>query len=118
MAAHNDLGKKGEDLAVEYLTNKAHRIIARNYRYEKAEVDIISALGNTIVFTEVKARSTDRFGYPEMQVSEKKKQLLRDAMEFYLMENKIKEEARFDIISIVINDKGVEVFHIEDAFYH
>ena len=118
MASHNDLGSKGEDLAVEYLRAKGHDIIIRNYRYEKAEVDIISSHHSTIIFTEVKTRSTDRFGYPEESVSAKKKELLRAAMDFYLSENKIKEEARFDIISIVVTDKGPDIHHIEDAFYH
>jgi putative endonuclease len=118
MAIHNDLGRKGEDIAVEYLLQKDHVIIARNYRHEKAEVDIVSAHSGIIIFTEVKTRSTDRYGYPEESVAEKKKEKLREAMDFYLTENKIKEESRFDIISIVINAQGTEVHHIEDAFYH
>jgi putative endonuclease len=118
MATHNDLGKKGEDIAIEYLLKKGHHIIARNYRHEKAEVDIISSHQATIIFTEVKARSTDRYGYPEEAVNAKKKEKLREAMDHYLTENDIKEESRFDIISIVINKSGTEVHHIEDAFYH
>ena len=118
MATHNDLGKAGEDIAVEYLLNKGHRILARNYRYAKAEVDIISVYSDTIIFTEVKTRSTDKFGYPEESVNAKKKEMLREAMDHYLTENNIKEEARFDIISIVINPQGTDVHHIEDAFYH
>jgi putative endonuclease len=118
MAAHNELGKRGEDLAVNHLISIGHLIIARNYRYQKAEIDIISMIGSTIVFTEVKSRHTDKHGYPEMGVSEKKKQLLRDTMEYYLIENKIKEEARFDVIAIVLNDNKADIHHIEDAFYH
>ena len=118
MATHNDLGKKGEDIAIECLLKKGHRIIARNYRYEKAEVDIISSYDDMIIFTEVKTRSTASYGYPEESVKAKKKEKLREAMDHYLGENKIKEESRFDIISIVINNKGTEVHHIEDAFYH
>ena len=118
MATHNDLGKQGETLAVDYLIQKGHRIIAQNYRYEKAEVDIISDHDGTIVFTEVKTRSTDWYGYPEEAISLKKKELLRQAMEYYLAENNIIEEARFDIVSIVISDRGADIHHIEDAFYH
>ena len=118
MATHNDLGKKGEEIAAVYLVNKGHKILAQNYRYEKAEVDIISVYSDTIIFTEVKTRSTDRFGYPEESVSTKKKEKLREAMDHYLTENNIKEESRFDIISIVINMEGTQVYHIEDAFYH
>lgn len=118
MATHNELGKKGEDIAVEYLIEQGHLIIARNFRYYKSEVDIISRNANTIVFTEVKTRSTDKFGYPEEAVGLKKKQKLQEAMDYYLAENNIKEEARFDIISIVINSNNTALHHIEDAFYH
>jgi putative endonuclease len=118
MAAHNELGAKGEETAVAYLQAKGHDIVQRNYRYQKAEVDIISCYQGMIVFTEVKTRSTDKFGYPEASVSEKKKALLREAMDFYLSENNIIEEARFDIISIVISGEALDVHHIEDAFYH
>ena len=118
MAVHNELGKKGEDIAAEFLLKKGHKIIARNYRYQKAEVDIISQIGETLVFSEVKARATDAHGYPELAINEKKKQLLRDAMDFYLTENNIKEESRFDFISVIINQTGTSIHHIEDAFYH
>jgi putative endonuclease len=118
MAIHNELGKQGERLAVDYLIKKGHEIIVLNYRHEKAEVDIISNHAGTIVFTEVKTRSTDRYGYPEGAVNSKKQEMLREAMEHYLAENNIKDEARFDIISIVINGNGEDIHHIEDAFYH
>jgi putative endonuclease len=118
MASHNDLGKKGEDIAAEYLLGQGHDIIIRNYRYQKAEVDIISRYQAMIIFTEVKTRSTSKFGYPEESISTKKKELLREAMDFYLTENNIKEESRFDIISIVIDKGAPDIHHIEDAFYH
>jgi putative endonuclease len=118
MAIHNELGRKGEDMAAAYLLKKGHRIICRNYRQAKAEVDIISIIAGTIVFTEVKTRSSHSFGLPEEAIHIKKKQMLREAMEYYLIENKIKEEARFDIISIVANATGADIYHIEDAFYH
>ncbi len=118
MATHNDLGRQGEDLAVAYLVRQGHTVIDRNFRYEKAEVDIISSHAGTIVFTEVKTRSTERYGYPEESVKGKKKELLRKAMESYLAENNITIEPRFDIISIVINACGTDIHHIEDAFYH
>lgn len=118
MAIHNDLGVRGENMAVAYLIKKGHKILARNFRHEKAEVDIISDHAGTIVFTEVKTRSTDRYGYPEVAVNAKKREVLRGAMEHYLTQNNIKGEARFDIISIVINDNETDIHLIEDAFYH
>jgi putative endonuclease len=118
MAHHNDLGKKGEDLAVRYLIDKGHQILIRNYRQAKAEVDIISLIDGMIVFTEVKTRATSMYGFPEESIGAKKKEMLRIAMDFYLTENKIKQEARFDIISIITGGTEIEIHHIEDAFYH
>ena len=118
MASHNELGKRGEEIAADYLTSKGHTILARNYRYEKSEVDIISSLGGTIIFTEVKTRSSDAFGYPEESVSERKQEKLKLAMEQYMSENKLTSEPRFDIVSIITNRGKTDIHHIEDAFYH
>lgn len=118
MARHNELGKTGEDFAAKHLLAKGHRIIARNYRFQKAEVDIVSQIGSTIVFTEVKTRSSLLFGYPEQWVTKKKKTMLQQAMEEYIRANQLTEEARFDIIAIVSSSNGTEIHHIEDAFYH
>lgn len=118
MASHNDLGKRGEEIAVEYLLSKGHTILARNYRHEKSEVDIISVIGGIIVFTEVKTRSSDAFGYPEESVSDRKQEKLKLAMEQYMSENSHTSEPRFDIVSIITNRGKVDIHHIEDAFYH
>lgn len=118
MASHNELGKHGENLAVDFLIAKGHTILLRNYRYEKSEVDIISLINGTLVFVEVKTRSSESFGYPEESVSVKKQAKLKQAMEQYTMDNNITSEPRFDIISIIISKGKVDIHHIEDAFYH
>lgn len=117
MAQHNDFGRKGEQLAAEHLQKNGHNILALNYRHAKAEVDIISKDGNTIVFTEVKTRRTNYFGYPEESVSNKKKQLMKQAAEEYLFQNKLDADVRFDIVSIVENKDGRTIYHIKDAFF-
>jgi putative endonuclease len=61
MAAHNELGKKGEQLAIDFLIKNEYKILEKNYRYLKAEVDIIAQKENTLVVVEVKTRSTDYF---------------------------------------------------------
>lgn len=118
MASHNDLGKRGEDIATAYLAAKGHQILIRNYRYEKSEVDIISRIGDTVVFTEVKTRTSEAFGYPEDAVSPRKQAQLKQAMEQYVSENNIVSEPRFDIISIITTRSKTDIYHIEDAFYH
>ena len=65
MASHNDFGKQAEDLAVDFLERKNYRILARNYRYLKAEIDIIAIFDNKIIIVEVKARATDAFMLPQ-----------------------------------------------------
>ena len=65
MAFHNELGKKGEDLAVSYLLKQGYQILTRNFRYQKAEVDIIARKEDVLAIIEVKTRSTPDFGNPQ-----------------------------------------------------
>jgi len=117
MADHNDFGKMAEDLAVDFLVKAKYRILARNFRYLKAEVDIIAEFENQIIIVEVKARQTDAFLEPQEAVNKKKIKLLITAANYYIEENNIDKEVRFDIISILPNkQKTLEITHITDAF--
>lgn len=118
MAKHNELGKKGEQLAVDYLIKKGYTIVQRNYRFQKAEVDIIAQLKNTLAIVEVKTRSTIDFGNPQDFVKPKQIQRLVKAVDEYVNVNKLDVEVRFDIIAIVRQDKGFTIEHLENAFYH
>ncbi|HLP53013.1 MAG TPA: YraN family protein [Chitinophagales bacterium] len=118
MAQHNELGTKGEDAAVEFLKALQHEILERNYRHGRAEVDIISKDGRTIVFTEVKTRSTNAFGYPEEFVDKKKRTQMKRAAEEYMYQLKADADIRFDIISINQKNGELIVHHIKDAFFH
>ncbi|MGB0429626.1 MAG: YraN family protein [Bacteroidia bacterium] len=115
MAQHNKTGKKGEQLATDFLIRKGYHVIETNWAYNKLEIDIIAKIGNEIVFVEVKTRTTTSHGYPEDAVSRKKAQNLFDAAEIYLEENQIDDEIRFDIISIIIKNNNTEIRHIEDG---
>lgn len=101
MAQHNDLGKKGEKLAIEYLIKKGYEIVETNYRFQKAEVDIIAKKENILVGVEVKTRSTNEFGNPQDFVNPKKIKLLITAINNYVIEKDLDTEVRFDIIAIV-----------------
>lgn len=118
MAQHNELGKKGEELAVEHLTKKGYTILETNYRYLKAEVDIIARKGEVLVAVEVKTRSTPDFGDPQDFVKKKKIGLMVMAIDEYVNSNKLDVEVRFDIVAIIDNALGVKIEHLEDAFYH
>ncbi|MNK17808.1 hypothetical protein D3C87_360050 [compost metagenome] len=117
MADHNEFGKIAEDLAVDFLVKAKYKILARNFRYLKAEVDIIAEFENQIVVVEVKARHTDAFLEPQEAVNKKKIKLLISATNYYIEENNIDKEVRFDIISVLPNQqKTLEITHIIDAF--
>ena len=118
MAQHNELGKKGEQLAVDYLLEHGYAIIERNYRFDKAEVDIIAKKGTILAVVEVKARSTKDFGNPEEFVKPKQIQRLVKAVDEYVTVNDLNVEIRFDIMAIVKDDNGYTIEHIKDAFFH
>lgn len=117
MAKHYDLGKKGENIATAHLREKGYKILKQNWRYGKDEIDIIAEIDDFIVFVEVKTRSTDYFGYPEEAVDDKKERFLIRAADEYIIQKDINKEARFDIISIIIDGNKQSIRHIEDAFY-
>lgn len=117
MADHNDLGKIAEDLAAEYLVKNGYKILVRNFRYQKAEIDIISEKDNLIIVTEVKARSTDFFILPQEAVTKGKIKLIVTAANHFMEEFNKNKEVRFDIISVLPDQKGnLEIEHILDAF--
>ena len=118
MAEHNELGKKGEQLAVDFLLNNSYEIVARNYRFNKAEVDIIAKKDDILAIIEVKTRSTSDFGDPQDFVKPKQIQHLVKAVDDYVIANELELEVRFDIIAIVKEGKGYAIEHLENAFYH
>ncbi len=117
MARHNELGKKGELIALNYLKDKGYTILDTNWRFKRDEIDILALDNSTLVIVEVKTRSTDYFGNPEEAVNEKKERFLIRAANEYIEQNDLDFDCRFDIISIVKNDKETVVNHIVDAFY-
>lgn len=117
MAKHIALGKKGEELAQNYLKEKGFKILETNWRHDKDEIDIVAMDGNELVIVEVKTRSTDFFGEPEEAVGFRKEGFLIRATEAYLEEKNLDIDSRFDIISIILNSKQTKITHIEDAFY-
>ena len=118
MAQHNELGKKGEQLAVDFLLKHNYDIVERNYRFEKAEVDIIAQKDDILAIVEVKTRSTVDFGDPQDFVKPKQIKNLVKAVNEYVTVNDLDVEVRFDIIAIVKEGKGYTIEHLENAFYH
>jgi putative endonuclease len=122
MAEHNELGKKGEELAVEFLEQDGYEIIERNWTYQQAEIDIIAQKESILAVVEVKTRSSLDFGSPQDFVKPKKIQLLIKAVNAYInyREKDFDEDLniRFDIIAIHKNGESFAIEHLTDAFYH
>lgn len=128
MAQHNDLGKLGEELAVEFLQKNGYEIVEKNWTFQKAEIDIIAQKENTLAVIEVKTRSSLDFGLPQDFVKPKKIQLLVKAINEYVISKDLDLDVRFDIIAITASNttslqiqkdgKSFEIEHLIDAFYH
>ena len=118
MAYHNELGKIGEQLAVDYLSRNGYTILERNFIFDRAEIDIIAQKSEQIVVVEVKTRNSAFFGDPQDFVTKSKIKLLVKAANEYLISNSLELEVRFDIISVLKNKTIEKVEHFENAFYH
>ncbi|MCI4651527.1 YraN family protein [Phaeodactylibacter sp.] len=118
MARHNDIGHAGEAIAKRYLEERSYRILETNWRYRRAEVDLIAMDGKTLVFVEVKTRNTTAFGEIEDFVTRKKEDLLIAAAHAYMEHIDHDWEIRFDIIAILyLDEQSYSLKHIEDAFF-
>ncbi len=116
MAVHNITGAEGEELAKNFLEEKGFAIEEKNFRYKRAEIDLIALKDNLLIFVEVKTRSNSRYGEPEAFVNHKKAALILEAAEHYVLEKNWLSDIRFDIISVVVKPI-VKIHHFEDAFY-
>lgn len=118
MAEHNDLGKLGEELAVDFLQKNGYEILETNWIFQKAEIDIIAKKQNILAIVEVKTRSSIDFGLPQDFVKPAKIQHLVRAVNEYVISNDLDLEIRFDIIAISKEQKNFKIEHLEDAFFH
>lgn len=117
MAESHLLGQKGEDHAVDHLRKKGYKILHRNWKSGKRELDVVAENNDFIVFAEVKTRSKDYYVHPRDTVNREKRKSMEYAAESYIKIYNIDKESRFDIITVISDGKSVEVEHIEDAFY-
>lgn len=118
MGKHNDFGKKGENLAEAYLQENGYRIVHKNYRYIKAEIDIIAQKGNILAIVEVKSRSSEYWQAIADTITEKKIKLLVKAANHYVVSKNLEVEVRFDIVTVLKDGPNFRIDHWENAFYH
>jgi putative endonuclease len=119
MSAQAALGRRGEDLAHRYLRSKGLTILARNYRPGSgdSEVDIVARDRDTVVFVEVKSRTSAEFGNPERAIDQEKQKHIARAARAYATRAGVEwDQVRFDTLSIVFTNPP-SVFHQQDAFF-
>jgi putative endonuclease len=117
MAESHNLGHKGEDIAVEHLKKAGYKILYRNWKSGKLEIDIIAENKDFIVFVEVKTRSDDFQVDPRTAVNREKQRSMIFAANTYIQSNSIDKESRFDVIIVIKKGNEHQVEHIPDAFY-
>ena len=117
MSESHILGQKGEDLAVEHLKKAGFKLLFRNWKWGKHEIDIIAENKDHIVFVEVKTRSEDFQMHPVTAVTNSKQRGILYAADGYLQRYNVSKDSRFDIITIIKSGETFTIDHIEDAFY-
>ncbi|HAR20301.1 MAG TPA: YraN family protein [Cytophagales bacterium] len=110
------IGKKAEEQAARFLSQKGFDVQLFNYRYSRAEIDIIAIEKGILVFVEVKYRTNVLFGYPESFVDTAKAQRIKLAAENYIFEKNWKQDIRFDVVAIVEIQNKVTIEHFVDCF--
>lgn len=118
MGKHNEFGKEGEQIAVDYLIKKGYIIAHRNYRYLKAEIDIIARKGEILAIVEVRSRSTDFIENIADTITKKKIQLQVLGADHYVTDLDLDVDVRFDVITILKNKSIFDLKHIVNAYYH
>lgn len=118
MAAHNDLGKWGEEVAAEFLASNGYTILERDWKDGHRDIDIIARTADkTIVFVEVKTRTFDAIAKPEDAITKQKIKSIGKAANAYVKAYQLWNELRFDVITIIGNRKeNAQINHIADAF--
>ena len=110
-------GRRGEDIAAEYLQSNGYTILERNWQIGHLEVDIIASTDEFLIIAEVKTRKSNTFGEPEDFVTLQKQRNLIRAAASYITKFGITKEVRFDIVSVILKEgQDNEIRHIPDAF--
>ncbi|MGC8797825.1 MAG: YraN family protein [candidate division WOR-3 bacterium] len=111
------MGKAGEAAAKRFLEKQGYKILACNYRCAYGEIDLICQDRETLVFVEVKTRSSSRFGSPAEAVTKSKQRRLYRLAQVYLAENHQEEiPVRFDVLSLTATPAGMQIEHHIGAF--
>lgn len=116
MARHNELGSIGEEEACRFLMHRGYRLLDRNWRVGHLELDIVADYYGELVFVEVKSRSSEEYGPAELAVDLDKQQRILEAAHYYMLEKRLDQPFRYDIITVVGVVPPFEIKQIENAF--
>jgi putative endonuclease len=117
MSESHNLGKTGEDVATDHLRKSGYKILYRNWKWGKNEIDIIAEKNDVVVFVEVKTRTDDYLMDPRTAITREKQRSIIFAADGYIQRFNIDKESRFDVLTIIKKEESFEIDHIEDAFY-
>lgn len=118
MSNHVETGKAGEELAASWMAAQGYRVLQRNWRYRRAEIDLIVEKEGILVFVEVKTRRSADFGTPESFVTTRKVRFMAEAASVFMEEYGHEGELRFDVIAVLmLPGEAAQVSHFEDAFF-
>ena len=117
-SAKSTLGERGEALAVDLLKRRGYRILEKNFRIQRGEIDIIAQDRDTVCFIEVKTRRAFRQGAPSESISIfKQRQLVRLALLYLKGTRRLEEKARFDVVAVTMDENGKDNAQlIQNAF--
>jgi putative endonuclease len=117
-AINKTLGARGEKLAVQYLQKKGYKVIERNYRCQWGEIDLVARDKGSLIFVEIKSRSSSGFGLPQDAVDQFKQAKLIQVAKAYMAEHHLQETipTRFDVVAVKLTPAGPEIELIKDAF--
>lgn len=112
------LGRKGEALAADFLTSKGFTILGRNYRTPYGEIDLVTESGGVTVFVEVKTRRSKWLGPPEISITNRKQEHMRNAAEYYVQQQPERlTDWRIDVVTVQVQpgDAPPTIDHFENA---
>jgi len=113
------LGRRGEDLAAEFLRRRGFRIVARRERVLRGDIDIVALDGRTVVFVEVRGRTDTRHGHPAETVGPAKRRRIAELANAYIRRHRLQDcQVRIDVVTVTFGAAGSEpvVEHFENAF--
>jgi len=113
-----ELGKQGEQIAIDYLRKSGYKILEKNFRNRFGEIDIVAKEKGTFCFIEVKTRSNLNFGVPKESVTiSKQRRLNKIALSYLKKYNLLDTPARFDLVSVLISQQQIKVELLKNAFF-